>query len=209
MSGLLLAIFLYDRDMKTLLLTLFLTFFVSPSFAKVYDYKQLQSKDYDEMIGIVRTQIKLAKKSVDEDDESAAQFHLKEALRIIMSRPNTDNLIPKLLPEVRKELVQFEAFDDQMLELVDEAIDRVKDEKASTTSKATSLFMLENIMAEIKPEIANNEKYKNAYEKIRDAKIKVPNEAKADRKVRGMFQSESPSEKAKKILDQIAKTKTK
>lgn len=195
--------------MKTLLLTLFLTFFASPSFAKVYDYKQLQSKDYDEMLGIVRDQIKLAQKSVNDDDESAALFHLKEGLRIVMSRPNTDNLIPKLLPEIRKELVQFEAFDDQITELINEAIDRVKDEKATTNGRATALFMLENIMAEIKPELDSNEKYKQAYEKIRDAKIKVPSEAKADRKVRGMFQTESPSEKAKKILDQLAKTKTK
>ena len=195
--------------MKTLLLTLFLTLFTSTSFAKVYDYKQLQSKDYDEMIGIIRDQIKQAKKSANDDDESAALFHLKEGLRIIMSRPNTDNLIPKLLPEIRKELVQFEAFDDQILELVNEAVDRVQDEKATTTGRATALFMLENIMAEIKPEVGTNEKYKSAYEKIRDAKIKVPKEAKSDRKIRGMFQTESPSEKAKKILEQTTKTKTK
>lgn len=195
--------------MKTLFIALFLCLFATSAPAKVYDYKQLQSRDYDEMMSIVRSQIKLSKKSVDEDDESAALFHLKEALRIVMSRPNTDNLIPKLLPEIRKELVQFEAFDTQMLELVNESIDRVKDEKAPTTGRTTALFMLENIMAEMKPELATNEKYKEAYEKIRDAKIIVPKEVSSDRKVRGMFQSESPSEKAKKILLEISKTQTK
>ena len=181
----------------------------SVSFAKVYDYKQLQSKDYDEMIAIVREQIKQSKKSADADDDSAAIFHLKEALRIIMSRPNSDNLIPKLLPDVRKELAQFEAFDKQLADLADEAVDRVKDEGATDTGRTTALFMLENIMAEMKPELNSTETYKNTYEKIRDAKIKVPENVRADRTVRGMFQSESPSVKAKKILEQIAKTKTK
>lgn len=196
-------------SLMTFLLSLTFIISVKPAAAKVYDYKQLQSKDYDEMIAIVRTQIKQSKKSAAEDDDSAAVFHLKEGLRIVMSRPNTDNLIPKLLPELRKELVQFEAYDGQMVELVDEAVDRVTDDKASTADRTSALFMLENIMAEIKPELSTNEKYKAVYEKIRDAKIKVPVEVKNDRKVRGMFQSESPSEKAQKILKEITKSKTK
>ena len=194
----------------TRLYILIFTFVMSlPALAKVYDYKQLQSKDYDEMISIVRKQIKEARKSADADDDSASLFHLKEGLRIVMSRPNSDNLIPKLLPEIRKELVQFEAFDKQLTELVDEAVDRIQDDKAADTGRTTAFFMLENIMAEMKPEVSSNENYKQAFEKIRDAKLKVPAAVKSDRKIRGMFQSESPSEKAKKILQETAKTKTK
>lgn len=192
-----------------LIFSLNLMIYVETSSAKIYDYKQLQSKDYDDMMALVRSQIKESKKSADADDDSAALFHLKEGLRMIMSRPNTDNLIPKLLPELRKELSQLDAYDKQIVELIDESIDRIQDDKNSVTNRTSALFMLENVMAEIKPELKTNEKYKISYEKIRDAQLKVPGEVKADRKVRGMFQTESPSEKAKKILEEIFKTQTK
>src|SRR4051812_3366527 len=81
------------------------------------NYRELMLKDYDEMFMMVKKHTKSAHKMVQDADnypdwESNAKSELVQATRLILSRPNTDNMVAKLTPEVRREILGFGNYDD-------------------------------------------------------------------------------------------------
>ncbi|MGE0761975.1 MAG: hypothetical protein AB7N80_01725 [Bdellovibrionales bacterium] len=194
------------RHIRILLVLSLLTFGLSSEAAR-YKYSELQIKDYDEMLALVKTRVKKATKlfraNQDEDtppDQQGVE-ELREALHLILSRPNQDNMLAKLLPDVRKEMANVNAFEDNMASLVSEAIDGLNNDKIPTVHRSTYLIVLENILSEFKPEVRDKEDLRQLFEKIRDAKLKIPKEVTKDLKLRSMLSTESPSERAKRILD--------
>ncbi len=79
--------------------------------AERFRYSELQVKDYDEMQAEVKKRVKVYQKLSNASDADAsnppsgAVEKLREAFQLMLSRPNQDNMLGKLLPEVRKELV--------------------------------------------------------------------------------------------------------
>lgn len=204
------VIFLYTGPMIKILL--FLTLFISSlSFAKEYPYNELMTKDYDEMQASVRKGVLQAKKAArekqkegDEDgaDQEAISL-LRDTVQFILSRPDKDFMVSKLMPLVRKELVNYGAFEVSLETVATQAIMTLKSDKAATTTKSTAVFILENLMSEIKPEIELKPEFKKIVEQIRDAKIKIPDAVAADRKMTSMFKTISPSDTAKDILEKM------
>lgn len=187
-----------------------LTLFISSlGFAKDYPYNELMTKDYDEMQASVRKGVNLAKKAAiqmqkdgDEDGaDQAAINHLRDTAQFILSRPDKDFMVSKLMPLVRKELVNYGAFEDSLETIATQAIMHLKSDKAPTRTKSTSIFILENLMSEIKPEIEHKPEFKKIVEQIRDAKIKISDEVVTDRKMTSMFKTVSPSDMAKDLLE--------
>jgi len=61
--------------------------------------------------------------------------------------------------------------------------------------------MLENLIAEARPELRRSDELREALERIRDAKITVPKDVIDERRMNGMFSTQSPSETARQSLE--------
>ncbi len=182
---------------------------IGPSFK----YNELMIKDYDEMLAMVQTFVNKARDLAGEDgtaNEDEAVSQLRQALKLIFSRPNSDNMVAKLVPEVRRVLVGFNSFESSIAALAGEAVGVVKNEDAPVSVQSTSLFILDNILAEIRPEVEANAQMRGIVENIRNARLSVSKDVIKERKVRGMFSTKSPSDIAREMLKKIdAKNKKK
>lgn len=180
--------------------------------AETYKYSDLELKSYDELSVIITARIKKASKIDLQNQKSAAKKHeesydeseslelLKDALRMILSRPNKDNMVEKLLPDVRRELNNYGAFYDTLNDISVEAVSGIN-QKIPVVYRSTFVFVLENILSEFRPELKTKAEIKKIYKFISDAKIQIPEDVRLDRKLRSMFSSDSPSETAQKIID--------
>lgn len=188
------------------------------SMAQRYKYTDLMLKDYDEVSKAVQTRLTKAreisaKASAQEGEDMSASDteaveQLRDALLLLMSRPDKDNLIAKLMPDLRKELTNYKAFEDTFSSVTSEAIAGLVNDKLPVIDRSTYLFVLENIMSEVKAQAKERADYRKILEKIRDAKIKIPKDVVNDRKLRSMYTAESPSELADKILKKLPPLKT-
>ncbi|MGE3680883.1 MAG: hypothetical protein AB7G93_04080 [Bdellovibrionales bacterium] len=190
-----------------------------PAAAESFRYHDLMFKDYEEMEKMVQTLVKKARAVSEAEGESEGEEespadseaveHLREALKLIFSRPDgSDNMVAKLVPEVRRPLSGYAAFEDTVSSLTAEAITTVKNKNASVVAQSTSLVMLKNILAEIQPEIGRNEDLRKVVQNVKDAKIKVPSEVRNDRTLRG-FETFNPSDYASKMLKKLEEDKKK
>ncbi|HAG92027.1 MAG TPA: hypothetical protein DCL41_09150 [Bdellovibrionales bacterium] len=170
------------------------------------NYHKLMLMDLEQMQDQVRKYIRFAKQDfavADEDPEAEASgfVNLKKALRMIFSRPDAENYVAKLVPEVRRELAVYRSYYRVIDELAEEGIQAFdRSLGVSTVTLATYTFMLENIMGEIQAEARIQPELKATIEKIARADIKVPRDVIQERKLSGMFLTESPSEMAQRIL---------
>ena len=197
-------------------LILIMTIVATPlSQAAQYKYNELVVKDYDEMASQVQKHLKSARKmgkksdaAEEESDDSERQGaveELREALKLIFSRPNSDNMVAKLTPEIRRELGGYNSYEKTIMSLTNEALGAVNSDQLNLISKATYLFMLENIISEIGPESQTNKDLRAALVKIKNSKVKISDEVKKERKLRSMYPEFNPSEEANKVLLKIDK----
>jgi len=186
--------------------SLFVMIFVAatgplPARAASQDYSKLQMLNLDEMKTQVDQKLSLAHSQMDNDETKDAAENLRDALKLILSRPNGDNMVAQLLPPVRSKLKDLGSFEDVLTGLADEAIFALTQGKEAPTRKATNVFVLENILSEFKPDVKTNKAIERIFIKIRDAKIAIPSEVSSDLRLRGMFKSKvSPSQMAEKII---------
>lgn len=189
--------------MKLIFVTIILSIHVNAGL--LYTYNQLTLKDLDQMNTLVINKIKESKATY-----SGKIVPIKEGLQAVFSRPNSDDMIDKIASPLRRELEQEEATEKVFTELVDEAINALKNTKNFKKEvQVTYAVFLENIISEFKPALkSDNFEYK-IIKKISASKIELTKEAQQDRKLRLMQDIGSPSEIAKKvILDFEEKIKT-
>ncbi|MCB0407173.1 MAG: hypothetical protein KDD34_03150 [Bdellovibrionales bacterium] len=181
---------------------------LQPTFAaEKFKYNELQIKDYDEMTKKVNEYIAHAKDLAikyqeDGDDETGDQKAieaLSEALTYILSRPDKDNMVSKLLPLIRKELLNYNSFETSLSLVATDAITALQIKKLPVNYRATYVFVLENIMSQVKPLISTNPEMRSIVQKIADAKIDVGDDVKKDR-LDKMFKTRSPSDIAVDLL---------
>ncbi len=171
-----------------------------------FKYNELMIKDYDEMYEMVQSYLNKAKDLAGEDgtaNEDEAISQLRQGLKLIFSRPNSDNMVAKLVPEIRRVLVGFNGFESSVSAIANEAIGYVKNDEAPVSVQSTSLFILDNILAEIRPEVENNAQMRGIVERVRDARISLSKDVATERKVRGMFSTKSPSDVARDLLKRV------
>ena len=163
-------------------------------------YSDLQMKNYDDMKESVNALVTEAQNVADEDMDQAKN-KLKDALQLIFTRPNSDNMVSQLVPAVRTPLRNVEAYETTIKTLADSAISTAKNKKSTHRDVATALIILQNIMSELKPDIKTNKTVKAIFVSIRDAKIKLDKKVNNELRMRAMIKiSESPSDTAKKII---------
>lgn len=191
--------------MKTLI-CLFIAALTSTASAANHNYKysDLVIRDYDEMSKEVQIRIRNAHKAnkngEDSSGDRAAIEELRDALKLIFSRPNSDNMVSKLTPDVRRELSGFSAYEDTISSLTAEALGVAGDKNATESARSTALFQLDNILSEIRPEIGTNEDLRRIVQRIKDADVRIADDVIRARKMRSMFSTKNPSEYAEEIL---------
>jgi hypothetical protein len=169
-------------------------------------YRELIIKDYDEMQAMMRKHLRAAHKIVAGADSNSewehdAKAELARAERLVLSRPDTDNMVAKLVPEIRHEIAAFGSYDDLLDIVTTESLEAFRpDMNLPVAEHTTFLFILENLMSEMKPNLQDPRQLA-LMERIRDAKIEVPHDVMAERKLQGMFLTDSPSDEARRIID--------
>lgn len=176
-----------------------------------YDSSQLMMMNSEKVQDIVKKKLQRAAdlqaaQVDDENDEGIAVEpeaieNLKDALRIVLSRPDQrDGLKSTMWSRLRQELLDLNSLDPVLESLTQDAIKGLKNTANSPKVVATYVYVLENLMSEIKPDVATTPIYKKVVESIRDAKIKIPKEVLDKNLLKSMNKPTSPSETAAKIL---------
>lgn len=181
----------------------------SDAWTKVeYDTTSLLLKNSDQITEMISAKIKKAQKlqAKQEDNEDGdiqaepeALELLKDAMRIALSRPDQDGARSNLYSRVRRELVDLNSLDQVLAELTEESLAELRTQEGPRRT-ATFVVILENMMAELKPELADNPTYRKILERIRDAKITITDKSKVQNLLRSMSIPVSPSDTADKML---------
>ena len=156
----------------------------------------------------MQTRFEKAKVSLDAfaDSESADTVArekinaLREALKFVLSRPDRDNLSIKLIPIVKNPLMHLKIYDETLFSLTQEAISTYKNKEMPVIYRATALFMIENSLAEARPQMKTSTYMRQTIESIRDADLDVDSDVQKFRSRNGMFSSRNPSKIAKVLL---------
>jgi hypothetical protein len=174
-----------------------------------YDSNTLMMKNSEQIGEAVRKKIQQAREiqanqEVDDDRgivaEPEAIDALQDATRIVLSRPDQDGTVSNMFTRLRRELTDLGAFDEVMEGLTTESLNALDASSTPVNHQATYLVILHNMMAELRPEVATNPKFKRIVERIRDADIEVSNEVKNQQRLRSMSRPVSPSVTAAQIL---------
>jgi hypothetical protein len=180
-----------------------------------HNFSELQIKDYDQMLNAVEKKvadskavaIKMQEEDMVEEGDKQAVARLREALLLILSRPNKDNMVAKLVPVVKKELINYDAFQDVLAAIAGQATGAIQSETLSVSQRATAIYVLENLLSEIKPLLTGDAKLRALVKKIRDADITVPDKVKSHRKLTGMDETPDISKIAGRLYEEAEKNK--
>ncbi len=173
-----------------------------------YDASSLLLKNSDQVSDMIKLKLKKAqalqaKQEDNEDGDIAAEpealENLKDAMRIALSRPDQDGARSNLYSRVRRELVDLNSLDEVLAELTEESLAELRTQEGPRRT-ATYVVILENMMAELKPELADNATYRKIFERVRDAKISITDKSKVANLLRSMSIPVSPSDTAAKFL---------
>ena len=179
---------------------------VPRNFGPAYKYNELLTRDYDEMFALVQTWLKKSRaaNASGEGGDAEAVEYLGRALKLIFSRPDSDNMVTKLLTEPRRELSGYSAYDETLEALAVDALKTAKNSDSTVIASVTALVELENMLGEIRPDATNgNPTMLRIVTRIRDANISISDEVKRERRLRGMFRSTNPSTIATEMLKVI------
>ncbi len=179
-----------------------------------FDSAKLLMTNADQISEFVREKIRKAQEiqaSQEDSDELLAEpeavKHLKEALRIVLARPDQDGTRANAFGRIRRELVDLNVLNEVLAELAKEAISAIRNSSNPPARISTYVVLLENLMAELKPEVNSNAAFKKIIVEIRDADLVIPEKVKTQEMVRSMSRPSSPSETAAKIVPKEDKKK--
>lgn len=198
--------------LQSLAVILLTTVVLAPSFGwtKVeYDSEFLRMKNAEQLNALVIKKIKQAeavqkKQEVDDDmgivAEPEAIEYLQDATIIVLSRPDQDGTRAIAFARLRRELTDLNSFDQVISAVNKEAIDALKNKSTSVKDQATYIYVLENLMAELKPDLGTNSTYRKLVEDIKNADIELSEKVKTQQRLRAMNKAVSPSKTAEAIL---------
>lgn len=179
---------------RTIFVTIILAFHTQAGL--LYTYNQLTLKDLDQMNALVKYKVKESRNT-----EAGKIVPIREGLQAIFSRPNSDDMIDKVSAPLRTILEQEDATEKVFTDLVQEAINALKNTKNFKKEvQVTYAIFLENVISEFKPSLKPDSLEFKIIKKIADSDIELTKEAQKDRKLRLMQESGSPSAIASKVL---------
>lgn len=187
------------------------------SWTKVeYDTNQLTVKNADQVAELVEKRILRARDiQAAQDDDSDPGFHvepealteLHNGLRIVLARSDQDGARRNLFGRLRSELLDLNSFETALALLTKEAIAGLRSSETPLPHQATYVVLLENLLAEIKPDLHRNPRLKRLAMEIRDAKLAISDALKKYQLLHAMASPVSPSETAIQALQTAPKLK--
>lgn len=186
--------------------SLLIIFFISlcSQAGLLFNYHQLTLKNLDQMNSLVKSKIKESKAAY-----SGKVVPLKEALQSVLSRPDSDDMISKIIDPLRNKLEEEDAYEKVFEELIQEAINALKNTKNFKRDvQVTYAIFLENTLSEFKPDIKDDNFEMKMVKKIADSQIELTKDARKERQLRLMTEGSSPSEIARLILQDYEKRKS-
>ncbi len=187
-------------------LTLMLAISLSVSFSNaglLYTYNQLVLKDLDEVNNLINQKVKESHKA-----SSGQSVPLKEALQAVVSRPNEDGTLSKVLPTLRSELDRLDMYEKVMNQLIDEAIFALRHPKNfNKQAQITYALFLNNLILEVKNLALDDGPEKMWIEKIAKSEVEVSTDALKEIKSKLMKEVPSPAKTAQSALDENQKIK--
>lgn len=176
---------------------LVMTFLLSLSAdAKTYNYQELSVKDFTEMEQLIRKA--LGQNTIDDVEREPK---VREGLKIVLSRRNTDGKRTALFTSLQRQLPE-PFFMLSIQKVAEQAIANMKSKKASNLERTTSYVILENILSELAP---RTQDYLGTIEMIAKADIEIDESLGTYRRLAGMSHNVSPSEIAQAQVDKLEK----
>lgn len=182
----------------------------SPALAKIeYKSRHLNIKDSEEVTALVHQKIRDAQSThiaSNPDDvdgifvEPRAVEKMKDGMRIILSRRDSNGTLSEVFGHLRQELRTWNSFESTVSEIASEAIEALKNRATPVEHQVTYIQLLENLMAEVRPDLDENRALRNVVEKIRDADIQIFDKLKSHQLLNSMSEPVSPSETARKLM---------
>ena len=160
-------------------------------------YQKLKLLDLDQMTEIIQQNVKAAK-------NTNSLQPLEEGLEICLSRPDEDGLVEKTISLIKNPLDDNNAWEPTVDALVDKSIAIMTSKDSNPTDQLTAGFILENLIAELKPEFTKQ--YESAgfetrtIERIAKAEIEFSAAAVQERNLSLMRGTAGPSKVAQQIL---------
>jgi hypothetical protein len=162
-------------------------------------YHRLVLKDLEDMVAIVDSKIKESKGAREHKD-----IPLEQALISVYSRPDDDGMIEKVAGPLRNEMEDNEVREKIIDRLLTESIDAVKKDSKQIRAdiQVTYWILIENILGELKGTLKTSGSFEEKQiQRIREARIKITKQMSNERALRLIKSTKSPSETAKKILE--------
>lgn len=163
------------------------------------DYRALKILDLDQMTDLMYGKVNEYKKT---NNIQA----LKEGALIAYSRPDEDGLIDKIMSIVKVPLEDAGEWQNTVQQMVSQSTEAVqnKDGRTKAIQQVTASVVLENILAELRPEFVKQ--YETGgfetliVEKIANANLKYTKEALNEKKLNQMRVGLSPSKVAQNLI---------
>lgn len=125
---------------------------------------------------------------------------LEGELTKVLARPDIDHARNNLSNTIRNELKNYSAFEPVLARIAGRAVGKVKNQGLPLIERITALEILDNILAEYRPESKTNAKVKTIFTQIYKADIQIDEDLKDQRALLLMIERASPSENARIIL---------
>lgn len=164
-----------------------------------YSYTQLKLMDLEQMSDLIQDRMSRYKKT--------EQAHLlDEAFTICFTRPNQDGMVEKLVENIRYGLDSEEQWQELVQNNVQKAIERLLSEETSVSDQVGFLILLQNLLAEFKPDYERQDESpqfeSSIVDRIASAAVPLREEAVNDAKLNLMFIPYSPSVVAQELIEQ-------
>lgn len=183
--------------------------YATSTLAVSYNYTTLIFKDYPDLKPLVSNALRESRKFKYPRDGARATEPLKKSFKMILSRPDSDDLVSKLSPELIRDMDSMGVFHSTVEELLNEGHEEVFNKSLSPKVRATALIMLNNLLLLVRPLALDEITLAKSVCKFADKDITIPKEILKNTELTTMLKEPSPTNLAKKIMLWYAKQKNK
>ena len=173
------------------LITCILLFTTVTSAQIGHSYRSLKLRNLEEMSRLMDNY---------NDAENDSKEKLFQITKILMSRPDDDGALNTLSPKLNVLLRNSGSYEEILNKLVDESIAGISDTKLKPDHGATYVFILLNLLSEIKPTIKTNAFHLSLAEKIKGAQLKLSPKLASELRLHHLRTLKSPSEIAEELI---------
>ncbi len=185
--------------MRLILIISILTF-GQVSLASNYDYNKLRFMEYNEFRQIKNTAVNTSRKFQYPRQAEKTLTPLKETLKMLLSRPNDDNLVTSLMTDIESELETLNSYEKIIQVIIDESIASINNKKLNPEYRTTAALCINNLLLEIKPKSINNPQLARVICKLADQRLKIPSDIQKSSMFKSLYLEKSPSDVAQKIM---------